>query len=161
MKYVIAWFRWVVDSAHPQGAWEFNHVEDGVVAQTSGRPTPKTPEQEKMWKGGKWSAVQCHLEDREFCDMTVPGLVFETDRPTNLHFTFDHSTRQDKKLGGVHRLTVKYKGESLAIFEGNIVENGNRAMDYIRTYGYLAEWTYRKHTTGQYVNWHESLRVHV
>lgn len=156
MKHVTAWYRWTVDSARPLGYWEFNHIEDGHCE--SSRPTPKVEAHEKMWKGGEWFGVHGRLEDRVFIDMVVPGLVLEEQRPVNKHFEYAHSIRHDKKLGDVPRLTVKYKGEALAIFEGDNLEE--QALEYIRVYGYLAEWTYLKYKNGAYENWTEKLRVY-
>lgn len=156
MKPITVWFRWTVDNAHPLGYWEFNHIEDGHT--DSVQPTPKVAAHEKTWKGGEWFGVHARLEDRTFIDMVVPGVVFEEQRPVNKHFEYARSIRHDKKLGDVPRLTVKYKGEGLAIFEGDDLEE--RALEYIRVYGYLAEWTYQKYVTGQYVNWTEPMRVY-
>lgn len=164
MTPVTAWYRWTVDKEHPLGFWDFNHMEDGFV-QTVTHPTSKTPEHDKIWKGGKWFGARAHLEP----STTFPGsqkIVLDGMKPLNLHFDFAHSTRDEKQRDGsiktIARLTVTYKGESLAIFEdGNQFDIADRALEYIGTHGYLAEWVFQKYKTGEYVNWTKELFVFV
>jgi hypothetical protein len=84
---------------------------------------------------------------------------FKATKVMNTNFTIVQSIRHDKKLGDVPRTSVKYKDETLAICEG--VHREVDALEYIKVYGYLAEWTYLKYKSGMYVNWTESLRVTV
>lgn len=160
---VTAWYRWTVDTARPLGYWEFNHLEDGFV-QTVTHPTSQVPEHDKLWKGGKWFGARAHLEP----STAFPGsqkVVLDVMPPLNIHFEFEHSTREERQRDGtvktIPRLRLKYKGEGLAIFEdGSEAELADRALAYIRTHGYLAEWVYQKYKTGEYVNWTEKLRVY-
>jgi hypothetical protein len=58
---------------------------------------------------------------------------------------------------GKPALMLRYKGENLALFVGDNLHE--RVQQYIKTYGYLAEWTYQKLTTGKIPNWSEDMRV--
>lgn len=76
-----------------------------------------------------------------------------------LYFSTVDSVRKDKKLGNVSRKTLLYKGEGIAIFEGEDLET--RALEYVATYGYLAEWVYQKYVQGKYVNWSDDMFIDV
>jgi len=76
-----------------------------------------------------------------------------------LYFSTVDSVRKDKKLGNVSRKALLYKGECIAIFEGEDLET--RVLEYVATYGYLAEWVYQKYIQGKYVNWSGDMFVDV
>lgn len=74
------------------------------------------------------------------------------------HFTVVSSIRKDKKLGEVARNSLFYKGELIAIFED---KNFNEVDSWLKTYGYLAEWIYQKSIHGKYVDWNDTMYVHL
>lgn len=153
---VTAWYRWVVDAAHPHGFWDFNHIEDGYDPNRE-HPTSKVPEHDKMWKGGSWAPIECQLVNGK--------LVTVEPDPINKFFTFKESSRVDPKLGTIQRLHLCYRGEALAVFEERDSEEAIsllylRARGYLATHGYLAEWTYRKLMTGEVPSWTNDLRVY-
>jgi hypothetical protein len=77
----------------------------------------------------------------------------------NKDFNIIHGSRKNEKTGGDdHVVQVTYKGEALAVFKGDDLET--RVMDYIKTYGYLAEWR-RLWLIGTHPNWYECLRVNI
>lgn len=76
-----------------------------------------------------------------------------------LNFTVARSVRKDKKLGDIPRSIMYFKGEALAVFEGD--NQDEQIQSYIQTYGYLAEWTRQRHIQGKYVNWTDDLFVDV
>lgn len=76
-----------------------------------------------------------------------------------LNFTVTRSVRKDKKLGDIPRSTVHFKGEALAVFEGD--NQDEQIQSYIQTYGYLAAWTRQRYIQGKYVNWTDDLFVDV
>ena len=160
---VTAWYRWIVDAARPLGCWEFNHIEDGFVLSRM-HPTPKTSDHERVWKGGKWFGARAHLESSTAFPSSQK-VVLDCDMPLNIHFEFEHCTRDEKQRDGsvktIDRLRLKYKGEGLAIFEGDTdTDRLQQARAYICTHGYLAEWIFQKHKTGKYQSWTEKLRVY-
>lgn len=56
---VTLWFRLTfVDGVERE---EFNHLEDGHVAQEQERPTPKCAEHKTPWSRGKWRKEHAHL----------------------------------------------------------------------------------------------------
>jgi hypothetical protein len=77
----------------------------------------------------------------------------------NKDFAIVHITRKNEKTGSDDAVVlVTYKGEALALFKGDDLES--RAIDYIKTYGYLAEWR-RLWLIGTNPNWDECLRVNI
>ena len=44
-----------------QGDWEFNHLEDGHIADDAERPTPKHENHKTAWRKGAWHAHRAFL----------------------------------------------------------------------------------------------------
>ncbi len=57
MKEITLWYRRVVDKLHPDGFWDFNHIDDGYDPNIK-HPRSKVKEHDKMWKGGEWCATR-------------------------------------------------------------------------------------------------------
>lgn len=55
MKPVTLWYRVY------ENATKYNHLEDGH--NTSGKPTPKQPCHERMWRKGVWISELAHIND--------------------------------------------------------------------------------------------------
>jgi hypothetical protein len=60
----------------------------------------------------------------------------------NNNFVIVNTTRQDEKLKtNIPAKVVTYKGENLAVFVRDNLDE--RVTNYLKVYGYLAEWRYR------------------
>jgi hypothetical protein len=55
------WYRWVRDTKKDVWYWDFNHLEDGHCENDL--PTPKHPNHNQAWKGGKWAKTRVLLDD--------------------------------------------------------------------------------------------------
>lgn len=65
-KVITLWYR-----KDDNNVYHINHLEEGYDSKRTG-PTPKVPEQTKMWKNGKWGMQRAELVIR---GMGVPDLV--------------------------------------------------------------------------------------
>lgn len=75
------------------------------------------------------------------------------------NFACIEGAKYDKKLGALMRIELHYKGELIAVFESADEYLPSKVLNYIETYGYLAEWTYQKYVQGRYVNWSDDMKI--